>query len=90
LAGGTRPRWRRDGTGLFFLRDGALMQTRLSEHGNAPSFSAAIRLVDLPGVRDYAPATRSDRVLAIVPVARAASARAHVIVDWMSALERVP
>jgi hypothetical protein len=89
-AGGTRPRWRRDGTGLFFLRDGALMQTGISERGRDLAFSPATRVVDLPGVRDYAPATRSDRVLAIVPVARAESARAHVIVDWMAALEPVP
>lgn len=85
-AGGTRPRWRRDGTGLFFLRDGALMHTRLAEQGNDVSFSPAARVADLPGVRDYAPAARSDRVLAIVPVARAASARAGIIVDWMSAI----
>jgi hypothetical protein len=83
-AGGTRPRWRRDGKGLFFLRDGALMQTVVSERANDLSFSSAARIVDLPGVRDYAPATRSDRVLAIVPIARAESPRAHLIVDWLS------
>ena len=83
-AGGTRPRWQRDSRGLFFLRDGAVMRAELIERGAEVSFSAPVRVANLPGVRDYAPAHLSDRLLAIIPVERAASPRARVIVDWMS------
>jgi dipeptidyl aminopeptidase/acylaminoacyl peptidase len=83
-AGGTRPRWQRDGGNLFFLRDGAVMRAELVERGADVSFSAPARIADVPGIRDYVPAHRDDRLLAIVPVARRESARARVIVDWMS------
>ena len=83
-AGGTRPRWRRDSRALFFIRDGALMQAELAERGTDLTFGAPVRVANLPGVRDYVPATRSDRLLAIVPVTRAESPRARLIVDWMS------
>jgi Tol biopolymer transport system component len=89
-AGGTRPRWQRDGRGLFFLRDGALMRAELVERGAEISFSAPVRIVTLPGVRDYELAHRSDRLLAIVPVPRSESPRARVIVDWTSLLPSSP
>ena len=87
-AGGTRPRWLRDSRGLFFLRDGTVMQADLVERGAEVSFSAPVRVADFPGLRDYAPAHLSGRLLAIVPVARAESPRARVIVDWMSLLSQ--
>jgi Tol biopolymer transport system component len=89
-AGGTRPRWQRDGRGLFLLRDGALMRAELVERGPEVSFGAPARVATLPGVRDYAPAHRSDRLLAIVPVPRSESPRARVIVDWMSLVSSPP
>ncbi len=86
-AGGTRPRWRRDGRGLYFLRDGLLMLTEMAARGSEVGFSPAARVADLAGARDYAPASRSDRILAVVPVARAESAQARIIVDWMSLVQ---
>jgi hypothetical protein len=89
-AGGTRPRWQRDARGLFFLRDGALMRAELVERGDEVSFGNPIRVASLPGVRDYDPAHLGDRLLAIVPVARAESPPARVIVDWMSLVPSSP
>ena len=89
-AGGTRPRWLRDGRGLFFLRDGALMRAELVERDAEVGFGAPVRVANLPGVRDYDLAHLSDRLLAVIPVARAESPRARVIVDWMSQVPPPP
>ena len=43
-AGGTRPRWQRDGRGLFFLRDGAVMRAELAERGADVSFGTPVRI----------------------------------------------
>ena len=86
-AGGTRPRWRRDARALLFLRDGALMQITMEERGSDVAFSTASLVADLSGARDYAPANRSDRLIAVVPLARAESPRARVIADWISLVQ---
>jgi eukaryotic-like serine/threonine-protein kinase len=83
-AGGTRPRWRRDGLGLLFLRDDWLMEAQHVEQGTEVTFTTPLRVASLPGVRDYDVAHRSDRILAILPVTRAESPHARVIVEWMS------
>jgi hypothetical protein len=82
LAGGARPRWRRDGRAIFFLRDGTLMQTTVEERAGDVVFGSTTRVVPLEGARDYEPAHRDDRILAIVPTARAGTATAGLIVDW--------
>jgi eukaryotic-like serine/threonine-protein kinase len=87
-AGGTRPRWQRDGRGLLFVRDGVLMRVEAVERGAELSFGVPTRVATLAGVRDYAPAHRTDRMLAIVPVPRAESPRAHMIFDWLSLMPR--
>lgn len=84
-AGGSRPEWAADGRSLFFLRDGRVMRTDLA---GAPDtvplqFTAPREAVDLPEVRDYSVAHRSDRVLMIVPVGRSRPEAAGVIVNWI-------
>jgi hypothetical protein len=81
FAGGTRPRWGRDGS-LYFLRDGILMRTILDRRGDAIAFGTASRVADLQEARDYDVAHASDRILAVVPATRSRTARAGVIVDW--------
>jgi Tol biopolymer transport system component len=81
-AGGTRPRWR-DSSRLLFQRDATIMQTVLTARGDDVTFGTPARVIDVPGVRDYAVAVRGDRLLAIVPVARAESPCARLITDWM-------
>jgi Tol biopolymer transport system component len=82
MAGGSRPRWRRDGRAVFFLREGSLMQAAIDPSGSELVINPPTRVADLSGARDYVPANRSDRLLAILPVPRAASARGQVMVDW--------
>ena len=75
-AGGTRPEWGRDGRSLFFLRDGRMMRT-------SPDGAPAQPVLEVAAVRDYTLAHRSDRLLAIVPLARGHAPVAGVILDWM-------
>jgi hypothetical protein len=82
-AGGTRPRWRRDGRAVFFLRGGGLMETTLVERGKEVTFSPARAVLDLPGVRDYTPANTTNRLLAVVPTPRTVAPVGRLIVDWM-------
>jgi Tol biopolymer transport system component len=73
LAGGTRPRWSRDGRSIYFLRDGRVMRAGLEGR-------PATVVVDT-AVRDFAPAHLTDRILAIVPHAPQKAA-AGLIVNW--------
>lgn len=76
-AGGSRPRWARDGS-LLFLRGAAIMRTdRVGAH-----FAPPRPVVDLPGVRDFDTARRSDRFLALVPAPATEPARIEVVVNW--------
>lgn len=83
LAGGTRPRWSRDGRWLFFLRGSTIMRVLMQESAPAGLDPAAV--IDLPGVRDFDVAHRRDALLALVPVADTPGAPISVIVDWRSA-----
>jgi Tol biopolymer transport system component len=81
-AGGRRPRWRRDGGALYFLRGDTLMAVALAERRGELVFASPTPLVSLEGVRDYEPAHLDDRLLALVPVAREHSPRARLIINW--------
>jgi dipeptidyl aminopeptidase/acylaminoacyl peptidase len=84
MAGGTRPRWSRDGRSLFFLRGSTIMRALMQE--GAPAALDPEAVIDLPGVRDFDVAHRRDALLALVPVAGASSAPVSAIIDWQSAL----
>ena len=90
MAGGTRPRWRRDSRAVFFLREGSLMQVAIEERGSGLGIGPPERVADLSGARDYTPASRSDRLLAILPIPRAASPKAQVIIDWTALVPARP
>jgi dipeptidyl aminopeptidase/acylaminoacyl peptidase len=79
VGGGTRPRWTRDGRGLLFLRGSTVMRAELS---TANRFSSPRPLVDLPDVRDFDVARRSDRIIALVPVESAPVSAVSVILNW--------
>jgi Tol biopolymer transport system component len=89
LAGGTRPRWSRDGRSVFFLRDSAIMRADL-QPGSPARFTPAKPVVDLPGIRDFDVAHRQDALLALVPVKGAFPVPVSVVVDWQSALPPSP
>jgi eukaryotic-like serine/threonine-protein kinase len=80
FAGGTRPRWSRDGRAVFFLRGSQLLRADLS--GSA--FTTPRQVLDVPGIRDFDVAHRRDAVLAVIPSASSASANASIVVDWRS------
>ena len=81
-AGGTHPRWRRDGQAIYFLRGTTLMQATADLRDADLVFDSAAPVADWPDVRDYDVAHLSDRLLAIVPAARAQPPKAAIIVGW--------
>jgi Tol biopolymer transport system component len=82
FAGGTRPRWGRSGRVLFFLRGQEIMRAEVS----SSSFMTPRAVLDLPGIRDYDIAHRSERVLTLIPGPGTTTAAGAVVVDWQSLL----
>lgn len=83
FAGGTRPRWSRDGRSLFFLRGSTIYRASRPD-GASRAFDAAVPVVDLPGIRDFDVAHRTDRILALVPSGSTEPPAAAALVDWQS------
>jgi len=81
-AGGSHPRWTRDGRTLFFLRGAEIVRVALTL--DPLSVSAPTSVVTVPGVRDFDAAHRSDRLLAILPAQTATSTEIRALVDWQS------
>jgi dipeptidyl aminopeptidase/acylaminoacyl peptidase len=84
FAGGTKPRWSRDGQSIFFLRGSTIMRATT---GSPASFAPAVPVLDAPGIRDFDLAHRRDALVAIVPVNATSSAQVSAIVDWQSRLQ---
>ena len=83
FAGGTRPRWARDGRSLFFLRGSQIM--RADVIATAPlQFQTPRPVIDVPGIRDYDVAHRRDAIVALVPSRPAPSAPPAALLDWRS------
>jgi len=83
-AGGTHPRWARDGRTLFFLRGPEIVRVALTL--DPLSASAPATLATVPGLRDFDAAHRGDRLLAILPAQTAPAAEIRALVDWQSAV----
>jgi Tol biopolymer transport system component len=89
FAGGTKPRWSRDGQSIFFLRGSTIMRATLTSNSPA-TFAPAAPVLDAPGIRDFDIAHRRDALIAIVPVNSSASAPVSAIVDWQSRIPATP
>jgi Tol biopolymer transport system component len=89
FAGGTQPRWSRDGRSILFLRGSTIMRAALTSDSPA-TFATATTVLDVPGIRDFDVAHQRDALLAIVPVGSAAPAPVSVMVDWQSTIPSVP
>ena len=89
FAGGTQPRWGRDGRSIFFLRGSTIMRATLTP-GSPAAFATATPVLDAPGIRDFDVAHQRDALLAIVPVGSASSVPVSVMVDWQSTMSSVP
>jgi serine/threonine-protein kinase len=85
FAGGTRPRWSRDGRTLFFLRGSRIMGASVPDD-RSPRFATAVPVVDVPGIRDFDASRRRDALLALVPVDDDTVSPVSVHIDWASAL----
>jgi hypothetical protein len=83
-AGGSHPRWGRDGRTLFFLRGTEIVRVALTI--DPLSVTAPAIVATVPGIRDFDPAHRGDRLLAILPAQAAQAAEIHALVDWQSAV----
>ena len=85
FGGGRRPRWTRDGAALLFLRGAQVMRADLT--GGEPAgtmFVAAQPLFEAPGIRDFDVASRSDRILALVPAAGDGPPAIGAVLNWTS------
>jgi eukaryotic-like serine/threonine-protein kinase len=85
FAGGTRPRWSRDGRALLFLRGTQISRADLT----GAAFTTPRPILDVPGVRDFDVAHRREAVLALLPEESSTRATASVIVDWQTLLPQV-
>jgi dipeptidyl aminopeptidase/acylaminoacyl peptidase len=87
FAGGRRPRWSRDGRAIVFLRGSQIMRADMTA-ANPAGFSPARLLVDAPGIRDFDVAHRSDRLVALLPVAAGERPTISAIWNWTTLGER--
>jgi eukaryotic-like serine/threonine-protein kinase len=83
LAGGTRPRWARDGRAVFFLRGRQIMRADVSASG----FTTPRAVLEVGSIRDFDVAHRRDAILALVPDPFFTAGASSVIVDWRSLLK---
>jgi Tol biopolymer transport system component len=80
FAGGSRPRWGRDGRSLFFLRGNDIMRADMS----GTRFVTPRVVATVAGLRDYDVSWRRDTLLALLPVGASRATVPSVIVDWRS------
>jgi Tol biopolymer transport system component len=85
FAGGTRPRWSRDGRAVFFLRGSQIMRADMSGTG----FTTPRAVVEVPGVRDFDIAHRRDALIALVPASNPTTASVSAIIDWQMLIPAV-
>jgi serine/threonine protein kinase len=89
-AGGTDPRWRRDGTEIFYISaESKLMAAAVSVRGANFEVGAVKPLFDTPraGPRyQYAVTADGQRFLINTPPKQAASAPISVVVNWTAGL----
>ena len=82
FAGGTRPRWTRDGSAVLFLRGSQVMRADRVDGGFAP----ARELFASPGLRDYDVAHRTDRIVALLGGRGAVTPPPAAWLNWTSRL----
>jgi Tol biopolymer transport system component len=80
MAGGSRPRWGRDGA-LYFVRGEQMMRADPQNDAAMP-FTTPRALFPVPGLRDFDVAHASDRFLVLVPVDAVGQTSVTAIVDW--------
>ena len=85
LSGGTHPRWTRDSRALLFVRGSTLMRSELTPGGSR--FGPPRLIADVPGIRDFDVARRTDRIVALLPARSDRREFASVVLNWRSVAE---
>ncbi len=89
-AGGSQPRWRRDGTELFFLAtDGRLMAAALTRNGSGLDvISVRPAAGALAGVASYDVTPDGQRFLAVLPTEGETAGPLTVVQNWLAAVAK--
>ena len=91
VGGGTEPRWRRDGSAIFFRRGREIHVARLEESGGTLESISSERLLDVGAdVRAFDVAPDGERVIVNVPAPDAAPAPMTVLLHVRSLLPSAP
>jgi Tol biopolymer transport system component len=85
FAGGTRPRWTRDGAGIVFVRGSQVMRADRAA-GDPARFTPPRALFEAAGLRDFDVAHRTDRFIAILPANGGADVTVSAVLNWRSLL----
>jgi Tol biopolymer transport system component len=81
FAGGSRPRWRRDGNAIFFVRGDQIMRADVAVNQPMP-FAPAVPVAPAAGMRDFDVAHQSNRLLLLLPVDGHVESTVSAVVDW--------
>jgi serine/threonine protein kinase len=93
VAGGGQPKWRSDGTELFYATlDHELAAVELKTAGDRLEVGLPVSLFELQGLQgtgydDYAVSQDGQRFLVKLPVEEAVEPQLHIVTNWTSLLE---
>ncbi|MEO8071582.1 MAG: hypothetical protein ABI652_09275, partial [Acidobacteriota bacterium] len=94
FAGGTRPAWGRTARDLFFMRGTQILRSDITpaaaSSDGALQAATPIEVVSAPGLRDFAVAHRSDRLLVVAASTQAEDTRTTQVIDWASLIPPPP
>lgn len=85
-AGGTEPYWMADGRVLAFRRGNDILRVELEDSPAGRRALIPTRVLSVPGMRGYAMATESSRLLAIVPAQVFQPDQIHMLIGWKALL----
>ena len=86
LAGGSKPRWSRDGRSVFFLRGSRIMRADFGASA-PPRFETAVPILEAAGIRDFDVAPRSGRLAVLMPAPSGRPPVTGAIVNWPSVVD---
>ncbi len=86
FAGGSRPRWSRDGRSIYFVRGTRIVRADRAQGDDR--FTAAAPVFEAAGLRDFDVGHRSDRLAVLVAAPSASEPTVRAVVDWSDPLNR--
>jgi Tol biopolymer transport system component len=85
FAGGSRPRWSRDGRSIFFVRGSRIMRADRTGDDSG-RFAPAEPVMDAPGLQDFDVAHRSERLALLLRAPASHAPSVAALVGWQSLL----